>query len=219
MMQTPFNNGPMPNTVDEAIAAIRRGEIIIVTDDEQRENEGDLIAAAEAITPAHINFMARYGRGLICVALAKKRLEELNIQRMPRRGKRDCYNTAFMESIDASHGITTGISAADRAYTIRLLVDDQSGPQDFVAPGHTFPLEAAEGGVLERDGHTEAAVDLARLAGFQPAGVICEVMRDDGEMARRPDLEHLAKEHGLVMTSVADLMKWIKNHAPTAVQS
>lgn len=218
-MHTQLNTTSPHGTVSAAIEAMRQGQLVIVTDDEHRENEGDLIGAAETITAEQINFMARYGRGLVCVAMDKARLRELEIGRMPRRGKRDNYHTAFMESVDASHGVTTGISAADRAHTVQLLVDPKSTPADFVTPGHVFPLEAAEGGVLERPGHTEAAVDLAALAGLQRAGVICEVIRDDGEMARRPDLTELGERHGLVMTSVAELVAWRKEHESSVVKS
>ncbi len=196
--------------IPAVLETIRQGEIVIVTDDECRENEGDLICAAECITPELINFMARYGRGLICVALGKDRLEALDIRPTRKRGKRDHFNTAFMESVDAREGITTGISAHDRSLTIRLLVDADAQPADLVSPGHVFPLQAMEDGVLDRPGHTEAAVDLARLAGLQRAGVICEIIRDDGQMARLPDLIAFAKEHRLKMTSVADLVQWRK---------
>lgn len=192
----------------DVIAAVRRGEIVIVTDDEKRENEGDLICAAEAVTPEVINFMARYGRGLICVALEADRLQKLDIQPARRRGRRDHFNTAFMESVDARDGITTGISAADRARTIHLLVDTATQADDLVSPGHIFPLQAVPGGVLERPGHTEAAVDLAALAGLPRAGVICEIIRDDGTMARLPDLIEFAAHHELKMTSVADLIRY-----------
>jgi 3,4-dihydroxy 2-butanone 4-phosphate synthase/GTP cyclohydrolase II len=199
--------------LDDVIAAIRQGQMVIVTDDEQRENEGDLICAAELITPEQINFMARFGRGLICVAMTADRLEALDIRPMRKRGKRDHFNTAFMESVDARADITTGISARDRAQTIRLLVDEQSEPADLVSPGHVFPLEAVAEGVLQRPGHTEAAVDLARLAGLKPAGVICEIIRDDGGMARLPDLLEFAQQHQLLLTSVADLVRYRQKQA------
>lgn len=200
------------NLVPDVIEAIRRGELVIVTDDENRENEGDLVGAAERITPNQINFMARYGRGLVCVALDKQRLHKLGVEHMPKRGQRDHYNTAFMESVDAIEGISTGISAFDRAHTIQLLLAEDSTRNDFVSPGHVFPLAAADGGVLERAGHTEAAVDLASMAGLKRAGVICEIIRDDGEMARLPDLIEFAKEHKLLITSVADLVHWRNTH-------
>jgi len=196
--------------IPDVLKAIRSGELVVVTDDEQRENEGDLICAAEKVTPEAINFMARWGRGLICVALTAERLSALNIEPARKRGKRDHFNTAFMESVDARSGISTGISASDRARTIELLVADDAEPSDLVSPGHMFPLQAVGGGVLERPGHTEAAVDLARLAGLKAAGVICEIIRDDGQMARLPDLISFAREHGLKLTSVADLVKWRK---------
>lgn len=199
---SPFDSMP------QVIAAIQRGEVVIVADDENRENEGDLICAAESITPEIINFMARYGRGLICVAMEQGRLDELDIRPVRHRGDRDHYNTAFMESVDARHGITTGISAADRALTIQLLVSDGTCREDLVSPGHIFPLQAVHGGVLERPGHTEAAVDLAALAGRKRAGVICEIIRDDGSMARLPDLIEFSALHGLKMTSVADLIRY-----------
>ncbi len=204
--QSPFDAMP------EVIAAVRRGEVVIVTDDEQRENEGDLICAAEAVTPDIINFMARYGRGLICVALEADRLQALDIRPARHRGCRDHYNTAFMESVDARDGITTGISAADRARTIHLLVDAATHVDDLVSPGHIFPLQAMPGGVLERPGHTEAAVDLATLAGLPRAGVICEIIRDDGAMARVPDLIDFSAQHKLKMTSVADLIRYRRSH-------
>jgi 3,4-dihydroxy 2-butanone 4-phosphate synthase / GTP cyclohydrolase II len=204
---SPFDS--MPRVID----AIRRGEMVIVTDDENRENEGDLICAAERITPDQINFMSRFGRGLICVAMCRERLAALDIRAARKRGQRDHFNTAFMESVDAREGISTGISAADRARTIRLLVDEQAEAADLVSPGHVFPLEAMANGVLDRPGHTEAAVDLARLAGLKPAGVICEIIRDDGNMARLPDLIDFSGYHGLKMTSVADLVRWRQRQA------
>jgi len=194
--------------VEEIVAAIGRGELVVVTDDEKRENEGDLVMAAECATDETINFMARYGRGLICVALTPDALSRLHITRMSKRGSGDAHGTAFMESVDARDGITTGISAHDRARTVELLVAESTKPDDLVSPGHTFPLEAAQGGVLNRAGHTEASVDLARLAGRVPAGVICEILRDDGKMARLPELREFADRHGLKMTSVADLIAY-----------
>jgi len=190
------------------IAAFGRGELIVVTDDENRENEGDLIVAAEKADDEAVNFMAMHGRGLICVAMTGARLDELGISRMATRGKGDAFSTAFMESVDAAHNITTGISAHDRAETIRVLVDEGSARSDLVSPGHTFPLAAVVGGVLRRAGHTEAAVDLAKLAGLKTAGVICEILREDGKMARLPELREFAARHGLKMTSVADLIAY-----------
>jgi len=196
------------DSVEDAIADIREGRIVVVVDDRQRENEGDLVCAAEKVSPEAINFMARFGRGLICVAMERERLARLGLARMLRHGDGDRFGTAFMESVDARHGITTGISAYDRAHTIRVLVDDRSSPEDLVRPGHVFPLEAAPGGVLRRPGHTEAAVDLARLAGLKPAGVICEIMRDDGTMARLPELVEFARSHGLRIISIAELISF-----------
>jgi 3,4-dihydroxy 2-butanone 4-phosphate synthase / GTP cyclohydrolase II len=198
----------MFDRVEDAIEAIRRGEFVIVTDDANRENEGDLVVAAEKATPDMINFMATHGRGLICVALTRARLEHLEINRMNKRGSGDAFKTAFMESVDAAKDVTTGISAHDRARTVAVLIDDQSSCADLVSPGHTFPLEAMEGGVLRRAGHTEASVDLARLAGLKHAAVICEILRNDGQMARLPELCEFAKQHGLKMTTIADLIAY-----------
>ncbi len=194
-------------TVAEAIKCYRRGGLIVVADDAKRENEGDLLCAASKITPEKINFMARHGRGLICVALAAEQLARLNIKRASVRGGGK-FSTAFTESVDAAHGVSTGISAYDRSHTIRLLVSDKSTPDDFLSPGHVFPLEAVVGGVLRRAGHTEAAVDLARLAGLTPGGVICEIMREDGHMARLPELRAFAKRHHLPLITVADLIAY-----------
>ncbi|WP_022855619.1 bifunctional 3,4-dihydroxy-2-butanone-4-phosphate synthase/GTP cyclohydrolase II [Thermodesulfobacterium thermophilum] len=195
------------STVEEALEDLKQGKLIIVVDDEDRENEGDLILAAEKVTPEAINFMAKYGRGLICLAITQEIAERLQLPLQPRRGI-DPFGTAFTVSIDARHGITTGISAYDRAYTIKLVIDDKSTPQDFITPGHVFPIIARKGGVLVRAGHTEAAVDLARLAGLKPAGVICEVMKDDGTMARLPDLEKFAEEFGLKIITIKDLIAY-----------
>lgn len=202
----------MFDPVNDVIAAIRRGELVVVTDDENRENEGDLICAAEKATAANINFMATHGRGLICVSMTRDRLERLGVGRMSPRGSGDAFKTAFMESVDAAHGVTTGISAADRAHTIAVMLRDRSKPSDLVSPGHTFPLQAVGGGVLQRAGHTEASADLARLAGLKPAGVICEILRDDGHMARLPELKAFARQHGLKMASVADLIAYRRKH-------
>jgi 3,4-dihydroxy 2-butanone 4-phosphate synthase/GTP cyclohydrolase II len=193
--------------VAEAIKAYRRGGLVVVADDAKRENEGDIICAAAKITPEKINFMARHGRGLICVALEAEQLARLNIKRATARGGGK-FCTAFTESVDAAHGISTGISAYDRAHTIRLLVAENSTPADFVSPGHLFPLEAVAGGVLRRAGHTETAVDLARLAGLKPGGVICEIMRADGHMARWPELRAFATRHKLPLITVADLIAY-----------
>jgi 3,4-dihydroxy 2-butanone 4-phosphate synthase/GTP cyclohydrolase II len=198
----------MFDPVATAIAAIARGHMVVVTDDERRENEGDLIMAAEKVTDRAINFMARHGRGLICMAAQSDRLRRLGISRMAMKGRGDAFQTAFMESVDAAEGVTTGISAHDRAHTIRVIADGRSTPRDLVSPGHTFPIEAREGGVLRRAGHTEAAVDLARLAGLKPMGVICEILREDGAMARLPELRQFATRHGLKMTCIADLIAY-----------
>lgn len=198
----------MFDPVDEVIEALQRGECVVVTDDESRENEGDIIMAAEKVTAQSINFMATYGKGLICTALTVERVEHLGLSRMAQRGTGDSFGTAFLESVDAAKGISTGISASDRAQTIHLLVGDDTRPSDLVSPGHTFPLEAREGGVLQRAGHTEAAVDLARLAGLKPAGVICEILHEDGTMARLPELCEFADKHKLKITSIADLIAY-----------
>lgn len=192
--------------VENIIQDVRRGKMVIVVDDKSRENEGDLVIAAQKVTDHAINLMARFGRGLICAAMTGKRLAELKIFKPRSQGIQDLFKTAFMESVDARVGITTGISAHDRARTIRVLMADHTQPEDLVSPGHVFPLEAREGGVLRRAGHTEAAVDLARLAGLKPAGVICEIIRDDGQMARLPDLQKFAAKHRLKITSVSDLI-------------
>jgi len=194
--------------VEDVIDAVRRGSIVVIADDENRENEGDLVMAAEKVTDETINFMTKHGRGLICTALPRKRLEQLGLARMALRGNGDAFKTAFMESVDAARGIATGISAHDRARTIQVLIDDGSTGQDLVSPGHTFPLEAMEGGVLHRAGHTEASIDLARLAGLKPGGVICEILTEDGHMARLPELREFAVQHELKMTCIADLIAY-----------
>jgi 3,4-dihydroxy 2-butanone 4-phosphate synthase / GTP cyclohydrolase II len=196
------------NSVDECIRAFGNGELVIVCDDENRENEGDLIIAAEKVTADAVNFMVSRGRGLVCVPMTAEHLHRLNIQRAPSRNRGDRFDTAFTHSVDAAVGITTGISAADRARTIRVLADEHSASDALVSPGHVFPLEAREGGVLARAGHTEAAVDLARLAGLTPAGVICEILLEDGTMARLPDLQKFAREHNLKMMSIAELIQY-----------
>lgn len=198
--------------IEKVLEAFKEGQMVIITDDEGRENEGDLIMAAEKATPAAINFMATHGRGLICVALPSERLNQLGLKRMAPKGKDDPFQTAFMESVDAAEGITTGISAYDRAATINVLMQDSSTTEDLVVPGHTFPLEAIDGGVLRRSGHTEAAVDLSRMAGLKQGGVICEIMREDGEMARMPELEVFAKEHNLLLASIADLIAYRRRY-------
>jgi 3,4-dihydroxy 2-butanone 4-phosphate synthase/GTP cyclohydrolase II len=193
--------------VRRAIEEIRVGRMVILVDDEDRENEGDLVMAADLVTPEAINFMARYGRGLICLSLTEERVEALGLTMMAS-DNRSPRSTAFTVSIDARKGLTTGISARERAETVRVAVARDARPEDLVTPGHIFPLRAREGGVLVRSGHTEGSVDLARLAGRAPAGVICEIMRDDGEMARMPDLESFAAEHGLLILTIADLIEY-----------
>jgi 3,4-dihydroxy 2-butanone 4-phosphate synthase/GTP cyclohydrolase II len=193
--------------IEDAIQAIRAGKMVIVVDDEGRENEGDLTMAAEKVTPAAINFMAAHGRGLICLPITGERLDELRIPAMVAENTSP-FTTAFTVSVEAKRGVSTGISAHDRAATIRTIVDPGTGPDDLVRPGHVFPLRAREGGVLVRAGQTEAAVDLARLAGLYPAGVICEVMKRDGSMARRPDLVRFARRHGLFLITVQDLIDY-----------
>src|SRR5262249_35185892 len=195
-------------SIDDAIRELRAGRMIIVVDDEDRENEGDLTIAAELITPEAINFMAKHGRGLICLSMTRERLDELQLEPMAPENTA-LGGTAFTVSIDLTgRGVTTGISAYDRAETIRAAVDPSSLPEDFARPGHVFPLCARSGGVLERRGQTEAAVDLARLAGLRPAGVICEIVNDDGTMARVPDLIRFCRKHSLLMITVADLARY-----------
>ncbi|MFC1900563.1 bifunctional 3,4-dihydroxy-2-butanone-4-phosphate synthase/GTP cyclohydrolase II [Chloroflexota bacterium] len=198
-------------TIPEAIRDIKEGKLVIVVDDEDRENEGDLIMAAECVTPEVINFMATYGRGLICMPVTGSRLEELKIPMMASNNTSK-FGTAFSVSVEAKHGTSTGISAADRAKTIQVMVDRNSTPDDIVMPGHMFPLRAKEGGVLARAGQTEATVDLAKLAGFYPAGVCCEIMNEDGSMSRLPELEVIAKRHNLKIISVADLIAYRRRH-------
>ncbi|MDD5169671.1 MAG: bifunctional 3,4-dihydroxy-2-butanone-4-phosphate synthase/GTP cyclohydrolase II [Syntrophales bacterium] len=193
------------STIREAIEDIRNAKMIILVDDEDRENEGDLCMAAEFITPDAINFMARYGRGLICLTLTEEAADKLGLPPMVR-DNRSSFGTAFTISIEAKRGVTTGISAADRATTIRVAVADNAKAEDLVSPGHIFPIRAKKGGVLYRTGQTEGSVDLARLAGLKPAGVICEIMKDDGTMARMPDLEVFAAEHDVKIVTIADLI-------------
>ncbi len=193
--------------VEELIDEMRRGRMVILMDDEDRENEGDLILAAEKVTPEHINFMARHARGLICLTLTPERCDQLRLPLMVERN-RTPYSTNFTVSIEAAKGVTTGISAADRARTVQAAVAADARPEDIVQPGHIFPLMAQPGGVLRRAGHTEAGCDLARLAGCEPAAVIVEIMNDDGSMARRPDLEKFASEHGLKVGTIADLIAY-----------
>lgn len=199
------------STIEEALADIRKGKMVILVDDEDRENEGDLCMAAEKVTPQAINFMAKYGRGLICLSLTEEKVKELNLPLMVTDNTSP-FKTAFTVSIEAKKGVTTGISAADRATTILTAIADGAKPEDLVRPGHVFPLQAKKGGVLVRTGQTEGSVDLARLAGLKPYGVICEIMNDDGTMARMPDLEIFAKKHNLKIVTIADLIKYrLKN--------
>jgi 3,4-dihydroxy 2-butanone 4-phosphate synthase/GTP cyclohydrolase II len=205
-------------TIPEALAEFCAGRMLVVVDDEDRENEGDLTVAAEMVTPESINFMAVHGRGLICLALDPASCERLQLAPMSARNT-SRFGTAFLEAIDAARGVTTGISAADRARTIQVAIDPASNPADLARPGHVFPLRARSGGVLVRSGQTEAAVDLARLAGLRPGGVICEIMNPDGSMARRPQLEEFCREHGLLMISVADLIRYRMEHERIVVRS
>src|SRR5581483_9989435 len=193
--------------IPEALEEIRAGRIVVVVDDEDRENEGDLTIAAEKVTPAIINFMATHGRGLICLALTAERCDYLRLPLMSPLNTSN-FGTAFCESIDARHGVTTGISASDRTRTILTAIDPETRPSDLARPGHIFPLRGREGGVLVRAGQTEASIDLARLAGLNPSGVICEIMNEDGTMARVPQLEDFCGRHGLKMTSVAELIRY-----------
>ena len=193
------------DTIDDVVRDLGNGRIVVVTDDEDRENEGDLVMAAEKVTPAAVNFMAMHGRGLICVPVSNERAEQLGLQRMVAQN-REMYRTDFTVSVDAAHGVTTGISAHDRAKTIKTIADPKATPDDLVQPGHIFPLRAKEGGVLRRAGHTEAAVDLAKLAGLQPAGVLCEILHDDGTMARLPELLEFRKKHGLRICTIQSLI-------------
>ena len=198
-------------TIEEAIEEVRKGRLIIIVDDEDRENEGDLMVAAEKVTPEIINFMSKYGRGLICLAMTPERLEELQLPLMVTDNTAP-FQTAFTVSIDAKYGVTTGISAYDRAKTILTAIDPKTKPSDLARPGHIFPLRARPGGVLERAGQTEASVDLARLAGLYPAGVICEVMNEDGTMARMPQLIEFGEKHNIKIITIADLIKYrLKN--------
>ena len=195
------------SSIEEIIEDARRGRMFILVDDEDRENEGDLVIPAQMADAAAVNFMAKYGRGLICLTLTAERVAELGLQPMaPRNGTR--HTTAFTVSIEAREGVTTGISAADRARTIAVAIDPKAGASDIVSPGHVFPLSAQPGGVLVRAGHTEAAVDIARMAGLNPSGVICEIMNDDGTMARMPDLVKFAQTHGLKIATIADLIAY-----------
>ena len=195
------------DTIESVAADIRKGKTVLVVDDADRENDGDLILAAEHITPAGVNFMARHGRGLICVPTTSERLQQLGIERMVRQN-RESFRTDFQVSVDAARGVTTGISAADRAETIRIMADPTAVPEDLVQPGHVFPLRARPGGVLQRAGHTEAAVDLAEIAGCRPIGVLCEILNDDGTMARLPQLFKFARKHKLKICTIEDLIQF-----------
>ena len=200
-MKTPFDS------IESVVEDIRKGRMVIVVDDADRENEGDLIMAAEHVTPVAINFMARFGRGLICVPTTEERLKQIGVERMVTQN-RETFKTDFQVSVDSARGITTGISAADRARTIKVMADPTAVPEDLVQPGHVFPLRARAGGVLQRAGHTEAAVDLVKLAGCRPIGVICEVLKDDGSMARLPDLVKFARKHRLKLATIESLIKY-----------
>jgi 3,4-dihydroxy 2-butanone 4-phosphate synthase/GTP cyclohydrolase II len=195
------------NSIESVVTDLQKGKMVIVVDDADRENEGDLIMAAQFVTPDAVNFMAKHGRGLICVPTTSERLQQLGIERMVRQN-RETFKTDFQVSVDAARGITTGISAGDRAETIRIMADPTAVPEDLIAPGHVFPLRARPGGVLQRAGHTEAAVDLVTLAGCRRIGVICEIMSDDGTMARLPELAKFAKKHRLKLCTIADLIQF-----------
>lgn len=211
MPNPPRSFEPPFTDVPGALNEIRSGRMVVVVDDEDRENEGDLTLAAEFVTPEAINFMARYGRGLICLAITEERADHLRLFPMTQQNS-SRFGTAFTETIEAREGVTTGISAADRSHTIRTAIDPTSTAHDLVRPGHIFPLRARQGGVLVRAGQTEASVDLARLAGLNPSGIICEIMNDDGTMARVPDLIEFCKEHGMLMLTVAELIRYRLRH-------
>ncbi|NQT80329.1 MAG: bifunctional 3,4-dihydroxy-2-butanone-4-phosphate synthase/GTP cyclohydrolase II [Candidatus Aminicenantes bacterium] len=198
-------------SVEQAVKAVKAGKLIIIIDDEDRENEGDLMVAAEKVTPETINFMTKHARGLICLPLAEKRLKELDIPLMVRDNTAP-FGTAFTVSIDAKEGVTTGISAYDRAKTVLTAISSKTRPEDLTRPGHIFPLKAQEGGVLERSGQTEAALDIVRLAGLKPAGVICEIMNEDGTMSRMPQLEEFSQVHNIPILTIADLIKYRMKH-------
>jgi 3,4-dihydroxy 2-butanone 4-phosphate synthase/GTP cyclohydrolase II len=201
---------PFVSTVEEILDDARNGKMFILVDDEERENEGDLVVPAQMATPDAINFMARHGRGLICLSMTRRRIEQLGLQLMPGTGTQ--HETAFTISIEARHGVTTGISAQDRARTIAAAIDSANGPEVIATPGHVFPLMARDGGVLVRAGHTEAAVDIARIAGLNPAAVICEIMNDDGTMARMDDLIPFAQFHNLKLGTIRDLIAYRRRH-------
>ncbi|MBC8358504.1 MAG: bifunctional 3,4-dihydroxy-2-butanone-4-phosphate synthase/GTP cyclohydrolase II [Candidatus Aminicenantes bacterium] len=201
----------MTASVEQAVKAVKAGKLIIIVDDEDRENEGDLMVAAEKVTPETINFMTKHARGLICLPLTEKRLKELDIPLMVRDNTAP-FGTAFTVSIDAKEGVTTGISAYDRAKTVLTAISSKTRPEDLTRPGHVFPLKAQEGGVLERSGQTEAALDIVRLAGLKPAGVICEIMNEDGTMSRMPQLEEFSQVHNIPILTIADLIKYRMKH-------
>src|SRR3954465_412496 len=193
------------DAIDDVLSDIAKGRLVIVTDDADRENEGDLVMAAEKVTPEAVNFMAKFGRGLICVPISTERADQLGLKRMVVEN-REMHRTDFTVSVDAARGVTTGISAHDRAATIQTIANPKSTPDDLVQPGHVFPLRAKDGGVLRRAGHTEAAVDLARMAGLEPAGVLCEILHDDGTMARLPELMEFRKKHSLRICTIQSLI-------------
>lgn len=202
----------MLSTIPSALKDLQAGKPVVVIDDEDRENEGDFIVPAQQVTPETINFMSKYGRGLICAALTGKRCDELNLHLMVDTNTA-LHETAFTVSVDLiGHGCTTGISAHDRAKTVQALVDPAAKPEDLARPGHIFPLRAADGGVLKRSGHTEATIDLARLAGFEPAGVLVEILHEDGSMARLPELQNVAKKFDLKIISIEDLVQYLRQH-------
>jgi 3,4-dihydroxy 2-butanone 4-phosphate synthase/GTP cyclohydrolase II len=207
MSRSSSDEKSMYASVEEGIQELRKGRMIIVQDDEGRENEGDLICAAEFVTPESVNFMAKHGRGLICLSMTPERLDELEIPLMVEKNTAR-MSTAFCVSIEAHRGVTTGISAADRARTIQVAVDPSTRPEDLARPGHVFPLRSVPGGILKRAGHTEASVDLCRLGGLKPSAVICEIMNEDGTMARTPDLKRFAREHGVKMLTIAELIRY-----------
>jgi len=211
MNTTPFDSIP------SVLADIRSGRMVIVTDDEDRENEGDLVMAAACVTPEAVNFMSRFGRGLICAPITEERATQLGLQRMVAHN-REMYKTDFTVSVDAASGVTTGISAADRAATIRILANPDSEPGDLVQPGHIYPLQSKPGGVLRRAGHTEASVDLARLAGIDPSGVICEILNEDGTMARLPDLIAFAREHDLKICTITALIAYRRSNEKLVIR-
>ena len=199
-------------SVEQALDDIKRGKMLIVVDDEKRENEGDLVMPSEKITPEAINFMVTHARGLLCMPVIGSRLEELGLPLMVNGGNTSTHGTAFTVSVDYKKGTTTGISTDDRAKTVKAIMDSSSKPEDFARPGHLFPLCYQEGGVLVRPGHTEAVVDLARMAGLYPAGVVCEIMKDDGSMARLPDLEEFSRKHDLNIITIAQIIAYRRHH-------